>query len=53
MRRFFTLKKGGDITVSLELLSIEQLKAINRIRVGEEHEITNLVDYLTHASVRE
>ena len=30
-----------------------QLKAMNRVRVGEEHEVTNLIDYLTNASVRE
>ena len=30
-----------------------QMKAMNRVRIGEEHEITNLIDYLTNASVRE
>lgn len=30
-----------------------QLKAINRVRIGEEHEVTNLIDYLTNSSVKE
>ena len=46
-----------DITVIFCLiilhLNVEQLKAINRVRIGEEHEVTNLIDYLTNSSVRE
>lgn len=47
--------KEEDITVSniLIIRSLDQLKAINRVRIGEEQEITNLLDYLTNASVRE
>lgn len=29
------------------------LRGINRVRVGEEEEITNLLDYLTNSTVRE
>jgi hypothetical protein len=32
---------------------IETLRAINRVRIGEEEEITNLVDYLTNSTVRD
>ena len=48
--------RRGDTTVSNTNLVdpfIVQLKAINRVRVGEEHEIQNLVEYLTNQTVRE
>ena len=32
---------------------IVTLKALNRVRVGEEEEITNLIDYLTNTTVRQ
>ena len=35
------------------LLIIEQLRAINRVRIGEENEVLNLVEYLTNTTVRE
>ena len=55
LKRFSTLKRGEDITVRIFLLMslIEQLKAINRVRIGEENEVTNLIDYLTNTTVRE
>ena len=31
----------------------QTLKAINQVREGEEHEITNLVEYLSNSTVRE
>ena len=48
--------KEGDIIVnlfSLIIFIVEQLKAINRVRIGEENEVTNLIDYLTNSTVRE
>ena len=30
-----------------------QLKALNRSRIGEEHEISNLIEYLTNTTVKE
>ena len=50
------LKKETDITVRLIGRSdygIVQLKAINRLRVGDEKEITNMIDYLNNSTVRE
>ena len=35
------------------LIIIEQLRAINRVRIGEENEVLNLVEYLTNTTVRE
>ncbi len=35
------------------LTCLEQLKAINRVRIGEENEVTNLIEYLTNSTVRE
>ena len=32
---------------------IVQLKAMNRVRVGDEHDVQNLVEYLTNQTVRE
>ena len=56
-KRFSTVKKEEDIIVSFmnfhKFNSLEQLKAINRVRIGEENEVLNLVDYLTNTTVRE
>ena len=46
-RRYHRMNKLYSLTI------VEQLKAINRVRIGEEHEVTNLIDYLTNSSVRE
>ena len=57
LKRFFMLTSAGDIIVTtitlFILLIIEQLRAINRVRIGEENEVLNLVDYLTNTTVRE
>ena len=57
LRRFFMLMSAGDIIVTnitlCILLIIEQLRAINRVRIGEENEVLNLVEYLTNTTVRE
>ena len=54
-KRFFTLRKERDTIVIIILFNYftEQLKAINRVRIGEENEVTNLIDYLTNTTVRE
>ena len=56
LKKFSMPMKEGDIIVTLFSLIIfiaEQLKAINRVRIGEENEVTNLIDYLTNSTVRE
>ena len=56
LKKFSMLMKEGDIIVnlfSLIIFIVEQLKAINRVRIGEENEVTNLIDYLTNSTVRE
>ena len=54
-KRSSTLKREEDTIVSqtLTLTCLEQLKAINRVRIGEENEVTNLIEYLTNSTVRE
>ena len=54
-KRFFMLKREGDTTVILtaDIIYLEQLKGINRVRIGEEQEIVHLIDYLTNSTVRE
>ena len=32
---------------------IETIKAMNRVRIGEEEDISNLIDYLTNTTSRE
>ncbi len=32
---------------------IDTLKALNKVRVGEEEEISNLMDYLNNTTIRE
>ena len=57
LKRFFMPTSAGDIIVTsitlFILLTIEQLRAINRVRIGEENEVLNLVEYLTNTTVRE
>ena len=56
LKRFYTQTSAEDIivtTFTFILLIIEQLRAINRVRIGEENEVLNLVDYLTNTTVRE
>ena len=49
------LMRGEDTNVGLYHINnfLVQLKAINRVRIGEENEVTNLIDYLTNTTVRE
>ena len=55
LKKFFTLRSEGDITVihTVDIIYLEQLKGINRVRIGEEQEIVHLIDYLTNSTVRE
>ena len=54
-KRSSMLMREEDTIVrqTLTLTSLEQLKAINRVRIGEENEVTNLIEYLTNTTVRE
>ena len=50
------MKEEDTIVSHIKLihsLIIEQLVAINRVRIGDEQEVTNLIDYLTNSTVRE
>ena len=55
-KKFYNRKKEGDTIVTIlfvHLILIEQLRGINKLRIGEEQEVSNLIEYLTNASVRE
>lgn len=48
------LKK--EVATTVRIISnntVETVKAMNRVRVGEEYEITNMVEYLNNTTVRE
>jgi hypothetical protein len=54
-KKFYTLKTTQDFTVRDDISSsfIVNLKAANKVRVGEEHDIGNLVEYLNTQTIRE
>lgn len=52
-------KSEEDIIVNIKhinyikFISIDTMRALNRMRVGEEEEVANLVDFLSETTTRE
>lgn len=56
-RKSWLLRKSRDTTVSnlivlLYITHLVQMKGLSKIRIGEEEEITNLMDYLKNSTTK-